>query len=46
MRRPIFYVVVPNDQLMPKPMIKSKRQSSSLLPLVVQNLSFRVGEKL
>jgi tungstate transport system ATP-binding protein len=30
---------------MPEFMIKSKPQSSFLLPLVVQNLSFRVGEK-
>jgi tungstate transport system ATP-binding protein len=46
MLRPIFYAVVASDQLMPNIMIKSKAPSLSLLPLVVQNLSYRVGDQL
>jgi tungstate transport system ATP-binding protein len=44
MQRPICCVAVVIDQLMPEFMIKL--QPLSLLPLVVQNLSYRVGEKL
>jgi tungstate transport system ATP-binding protein len=46
MLRPIFYAVVASDQLMPNIMIKPKAPSLSLLPLVVQNLSYRVGDQL
>jgi tungstate transport system ATP-binding protein len=45
MLRPIFYAVVVSDQLMPKLNVKPKAQSLSLLPLVVQNLSYRDGDR-